>query len=545
MAQLPSIDTKIETPVSQFDDETINDVADVALPKSDESSMVDNIRAKLKPLLLYVVSIAQFLDIVNGASVSVAILPIADNLKFNPPQVLWIVNSYTIAFAGLLLLSGRLGDLFGHRRLFLFGLFCFATWALVVSFSSSPIMFVIARALQGASAASTIPTAMALISINYPAGPERTKAFSIFGVFGGMGAVAGLLISGGILAVAEWPWIFRISSIASYLLLILGFFSIPITPSKDERPKVDYIGATTSTLGVTSIVYYISAGVDYGWASPKTLPILFAGLLLIGAFIFAESRIQYPLMPLRLWKNRTFSISVALAFISLAMAQGLIYNVNMVFQEVYGWTAIQTTLGFLVHALLAAVVFGTLGRVLPRLPLKPLILVGFLLRSVASLMFALMNKHTSYWRIPFPALIVHILGIGVTFLPIQIIAVRDADNKDQGLVGAIYSTGMHLGGPFGIAILNVIAVSINTDTHGTLPRGPALMNGYQGAFFGAITLGLIGIVITLVFLPWDKPNRPPQKLNQESQVIKDIEVGSAETIDVAKDITVNDPKEEH
>ncbi|KAF9084500.1 hypothetical protein BGX29_002535, partial [Mortierella sp. GBA35] len=155
----------------------------------EEFKGIDLLRQKMKPALLYVVSTAQFFDIVNGASVSVAILPIAQDLDFTVPEVLWILNAYTISFAGLLLVSGRLGDLFGHRRMFMIGLFWFALWALVVSFSTSPIMFILARALQGMGAAGTVPTAMALIATNYPAGPERTKAFSIFGAFGGLGAV--------------------------------------------------------------------------------------------------------------------------------------------------------------------------------------------------------------------------------------------------------------------------------------------------------------------------------------------------------------------
>ncbi|KAG0346792.1 hypothetical protein BG004_000779, partial [Podila humilis] len=198
---------------------------------------LDKIRQQLKPMLLYVVSFAQFLDIVNGASVAVALLPIADELKFQVAELPWILNSYTIAFAGLLLFSGRLGDLFGHRRLFMFGLFWFSLWALVVSFSTSPIMFILARALQGVGAASTIPTAVALIAITYPPGPERTKAFSIFGAFGGLGAVCGILLAGGLISSIGWEWIFRISAIAGFLLLILGFLAIPVASPKAEKPK--------------------------------------------------------------------------------------------------------------------------------------------------------------------------------------------------------------------------------------------------------------------------------------------------------------------
>ncbi|KAF9335618.1 hypothetical protein BGZ91_010437, partial [Linnemannia elongata] len=212
---------------------------------------IDRLRQKLKPALLYVVSTAQFFDIVNGASVSVAILPIAQDLAFSVTEVLWILNAYTITFAGLLLLCGRLGDLFGHRRMFMFGVSWFALWALVVSFSTSPIMFVMARAFQGLGAACTVPSAMALIAINYPAGPERTKAFGIFGIFGGLGGITGILLAGGLIASIGWQWIFRISAIAAFILLAISFFVIPLTPPKAEKPKVDFLGAVTVTLGVT------------------------------------------------------------------------------------------------------------------------------------------------------------------------------------------------------------------------------------------------------------------------------------------------------
>ncbi|KAF9958432.1 hypothetical protein BGZ72_000351 [Mortierella alpina] len=373
-------------------------------------------------------------------------------------------------------------------------------------------------------AAGTVPTAMALIATNYPAGPERTKAFSVFAAFGGLGAVTGILLAGGLISSIGWEWIFRISSIAGYLLLVLAFIAIPLTPPKTEKPKIDYLGAITATLGVTGVVYYISTGVDDGWASPKTLPMLFIGFLLLGIFIYTEYKVESPLMPLRIWKNNNFTASVVLAFVSMGMFQGVIYYANMVFQEVYGWTSIQTALGFLVHSLLAVVVFAVLGRVLPRLPLKPLILTGFVLRCVTALMFAFVNEHTSYWHIPFPAFILHIFGVGFSLLPIQITAVRDAENKDQGLVGAIYNTGLQLGAPFGIAILNVISLSTNgSDAH----SGPLLMQGYKNAFFGIVGMGAFGFLLAMAILPWDKPNRPAKKVIEASDESKDLEVGSS------------------
>ncbi|KAG0088297.1 hypothetical protein BGZ93_010492 [Podila epicladia] len=500
-------------------------LAPTTLKVEPSSTRLENLRIKLSPLLLYVVSTAQFLDI------AVALLPIAEDLDFKAAEALWILNAYTITFAGLLLVSGRLGDLFGHRRMFMFGLFWFTLWALVVSFSTSPIMFILARALQGMGAAATVPTAMALIAINYPPGPERTKAFSVFAAFGGLGAVTGILLAGGLISSIGWEWIFRISAIVGAFLLVLGFITIPEAPRKAEKPKVDFVGAIMATLGVTGVVYYISTGVEEGWAHAKTLPVLIAGIALLIGFVFLESKVNSPLMPLRIWKSRTFSASFVLAFISFGSFQGVIYYVNMVFQQVYGWGTLKTAVGFLVHALLAIVVFTALGRVLPRLPLKPIILTGFLLRCVTALMFAFVTQNTSYWHIAFPALIIHIFGVGFSQLPIQLTAVRDAANADQGLVGALYNTGLQLGAPFGIAILNVISLSTNGSDNSEVRGGPALMKGYKNAFFAILAMTLFAFVVTLVILPWDKPVRAAVK----PEAAKDIEAAesniSVETIE--------------
>ncbi|KAF9437838.1 hypothetical protein BGZ76_010923 [Entomortierella beljakovae] len=499
------------------------------------SRNVKDIRNYLRPFMLYVVSMAQFLDIVNGASVAVATIPIAADLNFSVPLLPWILNAYTISFAGLLLFSGRMGDLFGHRTIFMFGLFWFSSWALVVSFSKSPIMFVISRALQGIGAACTVPTATALIATSYPAGPERTKAFSVFAAFGGLGAVVGILMAGGLISSIGWPWIFRVSAIAAYFLFVLAYFVVPSSPKKEgaERPRVDFLGSATSVLAVTGFVYYLIMGTEYGWANAKTLPVLFAGLLCFAAFIYIESTIEYPIMPFRIWKSRLFATSVIIAFVQMGMMQGIIFYVNMIFQEVYGWSAIKTALGFLVHALLAIVVFTILGRTIPRLRLKPLIMTGFLLRCVTSLMFAFVNENTSYWKLPFPALIIHVFGLGFSMLPVQITAIRDAANKDQGLVGAIYNTGLQLGAPFGISIFNVISTSTNNQGSGsTVHGGPELMEGYKNALFGVTAFGVLGFILTAIILPWDKPMRSsmPAAAAAASAGTNDLEAQADSTV---------------
>ncbi|KAF9927947.1 hypothetical protein BGZ65_006523, partial [Modicella reniformis] len=363
-------------------------------PSPSKTSDLEKLRQKLRPLLLYVISTAQFLDIVNGASVSVPILPIAKDLKFSIPQMPWIINAYIIAFAGLLLLSGRLGDMF---------------WS------------------------CTYQGILNICSL----WRSRRRGWNFDGRwthFAGMNLQD--LINCSLRSLGSW----------------VPCHSTVATQEREVKDRLQYIGATTATLGFTGIVYYITTGVEDGWASAKTLPVFIVGVLLIVGFYLAESKLQSPLMPFRIWKSRRFTSSAILAFVQMAM-------------------------------------FQVLGRIMPRLHLKPLIRTGFLLRCGTALLFTFVNEHTSYWRFIFPAFIIHIFGVGFSMLPIQITAVRDADNKDQGLVGAIYNTGLQLGAPFELAILNVISVSTNesaikADVH----LGPTLMKGYKNAFYGIIAL---------------------------------------------------------
>ncbi|KAF9910062.1 hypothetical protein EC991_007393 [Linnemannia zychae] len=468
---------------------------------------------KFQPLMLYVVSLAQFLDIVNGASMTVAMLPIAKELKFETQQQQWLISSYALSFGGLLLIAGRMGDLFGHRRVFLGGLFWFGIFSLVNGFSKSPVMLCISRALQGIGAAAQIPTALALIAIKYPAGVERTRALSVFGAIGAMGAVTGLLLSGALTSTIGWQWIFFISAIMSAILFFLGLFAIPESSGMHgENPKIDFGGSFTATGGIVCVIYYISAGVETGWASAKTLPVLFVGLVLLAIFFFIEKKISYPIMPFHVWKHKAFSTSFGLIFIMQAVFQGYLYFSTLIFQEVLGYSIMRTSLSYLVHGLTAMVFYSILGKILPRLTLKPIIALGFVFLGISTLMFAFVTENSVYWVLPFISLICNVLGLGMVMLPAQITALHDASDDDQGVVGAIYNVGLQIGAPFGLAILTVISGKLNGSHQGERVVGPVNMHGYKYALIGNAGLAVLGLVMTLIFLPSVKPTKAENKV---------------------------------
>ncbi|KAF9104708.1 hypothetical protein BGX27_009978 [Mortierella sp. AM989] len=483
---------------------------------------------KCEPLMLYVVSLAQFLDIVNGASMTVAMLPIAKELHFEVHQQQWLISSYAVSFGGLLLIAGRMGDLFGHRKVFLSGLLWFGIWSLVNGFSNTPVMLCISRALQGMGAAAQIPTALALIAIKYPAGKARTRALSVFAAIGGMGAVTGLLLSGALTSTVGWQWIFYISAIMSAILFVLGMFAIPDARGlHGDSPKIDVGGAATVTGGIVCLIYYISAGVETGWASVKTLPVLCIGIVLLMAFIMIERRISYPIMPFHIWKHRAFSISFVLIFIMQAAFQGFLYYSTLIFQEILGYAIMKTSLSYLVHGLSGIVVYSILGKFLPRLPLKPFIAFGFILLACSAILFAFVTPTSTYWVLPFLGLMVNVFGLGLVMLPAQITALRDASDDDQGVVGAIYNVGLQIGAPFGLAILTVISGKLNNGN-----SGPDRMYGYKYALIGCAIFAIIGFIITLLFLPHVKPNTTAKAASLEDGGIPAYEKDSVTEIEV-------------
>ncbi|KAF9964671.1 hypothetical protein BGZ70_006108 [Mortierella alpina] len=495
------------------------DVVPVTIPFSDKvqpsaapQGTLAAIQSKMTPLMLYVVSLAQFIDIMNGSSITVALVDITNSLGFDSYNAQWIMSSYIVTFGGFLLLAGRVGDMYGHRNVFLAGQVWFGLWSIIISFSTSPVMFCVTRALQGIGASMSVPTALGLIATTFPAGPKRTGALSVFSGFGAAGAVVGLLLAGALISAMTWNWIFRFSGILSFVLFILGYLAIPFTAPKgpqDKAQKIDVAGALTATSSLICIIYYISTGSASGWASVQTLPVLAAGLVLLGLFFWIEARlVANPIMPFRIWRLPSFSSAfVAILFLQ-GQFQGFVYFSTLIFQNVMGYSSMQTALAFLAHSVATIALFTALGKILPRFKrFKPFILTGFVFRSVAAIMFAFVHPSTSYWTLPFLGLMVHVIGLGTSLLPAQITALKDAKNEDQGVVGALYSTGLQIGAPFGLAIVTAISEnSVNMDDAAgdTTASKDLLMKSYRNGLFGVAALGVLGLIVSAILLP-NKP----------------------------------------
>ncbi|KAK3843726.1 MAG: major facilitator superfamily domain-containing protein [Linnemannia gamsii] len=448
-------------------------------------------------ILLFLISLAQMLDIISIASVTIALPSILRDVKYAPNQLQWVVSSYALTYAAFLLVGGRMGDLFGHRRVFLTGTSWFAAWSLVCGFARSPVFMSVARGLQGAGAGFTIPSALALLTTSYPLGPERTFALSMFGGAACIGQTIGVLLGGIFDATIGWYWIFYITALISALLCIAGFFVI--SKANDEvhvtDRRVDIVGVVTFMLGIIAVVYYLSESTTAGWGSAHTLAPFLVGIALLVFFVFWEQRIDYPIMPFRIWGSVRFRASVVVIICVTATYNTMIFFTSLTFQNVLLYSPLITACCYIVHGVGLVIGLYTVTRLFVFMRTKFIMLIGFIFIIVSSIIFAQIVPGASYWHYAFPALIVNCLGLSPTWMCCQVNAVADAPDEDQGVVGAVFNVAIQLGGPIGLAISTILSQAYEPAAGA---HGAALMFGYRAAFYTFGVIGGVGWILTLL-----------------------------------------------
>ncbi|KAG0211223.1 hypothetical protein BGX28_008290 [Mortierella sp. GBA30] len=461
---------------------------------------------QMKGLLLAIVSMAQMLDIINVASVTIVLPKVMEDVGFKFDELQWVSSAYALAYGAFLLLGGRLGDLFGHRNIYMLGVTWFSIWAVVNGFAKNPIMMSVGRALQGMGAGFTVPSALAILTTTYPVGPARTQALSIFGGTAAIGSIVGVLLGGILGSTIGWRWMFYITGIIGFLISILGFFVIPAEKGlgKVEDRRLDVFGMASFTGGIVLVIYYLSEGPSAGWASAKALAPFIIGIVLLVSFVVIEIKIDYPIMPLHIWRSRRFVASCATAIFMMAAMNAHFYFTSLAFQNVLGYTPLKTSLAFIPHGIGAIIAVGILSVLIQRVRTKLIIVVGWLFLIASGVMWAQLKATSSYWAIPFPSLIVNLIAMASIWLTCQINSVADAADEDQGVVGAVYNVCMQVGAPIGIAISNIIANNKNSLT----AMGPELLPGYRDAFYSYTVMAGVGLVVTLILSPNSDPVRP-------------------------------------
>jgi EmrB/QacA subfamily drug resistance transporter len=451
-----------------------------------------DLSARARWLALLVLCLGDLMIVLDVTIVGVALPSIREDLGFSEESLAWVVNAYLITFGGFLLLGGRLGDLFGHRRLFLLGITLFTLASAACGLATSQEMLVGARAVQGIGGAVVSAVALSLMMTLFTEPAERAKAMGVFGFVASGGGSVGVLLGGVLTDALNWHWIFLVNVPVGIAVVVLSLMLIPAARVATAAQKLDVAGAVTVTAALMLAVYAIVNGNEVGWVTPRTLGLLAASGALLGAFLVIESRVDSPLMPLRLFRLRNIAVSNVVGVLWAGAMFAWFFLSALYLQLVLGYSPMEVGLAFLPGNIIMGILsIGLSAKLVMRFGIKPPLVVGLGLAALGLLLFARAPVDGNFVVDVLPAMILLGLGAGMAFNPVLLAAMSDVEPTEAGLASGVVNTSFMMGGALGLAVLASVAAS-RTDT--LLAAGEsqaaALTGGYHVAFFvGALFAG--------------------------------------------------------
>jgi EmrB/QacA subfamily drug resistance transporter len=458
-------------------------------------------------LALYVLCFGDLMIVLDSTIVNVALPSIRADLGFSQASLAWVVNAYLLTFGGFLLLGGRLGDLFGHRRLFLGGLGVFTLASLACGLAGSQEFLIAARAVQGLGGAVVSVVALSLIMILFTEPAERAKAMGIVGFVLSGGGTAGVLLGGVLTDALSWNWIFLVNIPVGVAVAALCLVLLPNDRRTGAGARLDIAGAVTVTASLMLAVYAIVNGNETGWSSAQTIGLLAAAATLLVVFLGIEARVSQPLMPLGLFRLRNVSTANVIAVLMAGAMFGLFFLSALYLQLVLGYSPLEVGLGFLP----ATIVWGLSSialsdRLVMRFGIKLPVIAGLLVFVLALVLFARAPADGNFTLDVLPAMLLFGLGGGITFNPLLLAAMGDVAPTEAGLASGIVNTAFMMGGALGLAVLASLAAS-RTDS--LLDSGDgalvALNGGYHAAFLAGAVFAAAGLVGALLLRPVASP----------------------------------------
>lgn len=429
--------------------------------------------------------------VLDTTIVNVALPSIREELHFTETSLVWVVNAYMLTFGGFLLLGGRLGDLFGHRKLFLLGLVLFTVASVACGIATSKEVLVAARAIQGLGGAVVTAVALSLIMDLFTEDGDRAKAMGVYGFVCAAGGSIGVLL-GGALTTLSWHWIFLVNLPIGIAVYAFSVKLLPDAKGTAHGEKLDWAGALTITSSLMLAVYAIVNGNEAGWTSLATLGLLGIAAVLLALFIFIESRVTHPLMPLTLFRLRNVAIANVVSVFWAAAMFAWFFISALYLQQVLGYTPMQVGLAFLPPDLIMAVFsLGLSAKLVMRFGIRLPMGVGLVIAGTGLVLFSFAPVNGDFWWHVFPGMVLLGLGGGIAFNPVLLAAMNDVQPSESGLASGMVNTAFMMGGALGLAVLASMA---GARTESLLAAGndmpAALTGGYQLAF---LTGGLFAI----------------------------------------------------
>jgi EmrB/QacA subfamily drug resistance transporter len=453
-------------------------------------------------LALIILCLGDLMIVLDVTIVGVALPSIRTDLGFSESSLAWVVNAYLIVFGGFLLLAGRFGDLFGHRRLFLIGITLFTVASLACGLATSQGMLVGARAIQGLGAAIVSAVALSLIITLFTEPAERAKAMGVFGFVASGGGSLGVLLGGILTDVLNWHWIFLVNVPIGVAVIVLSLRLLPTERVPSAATRLDVWGAITVTASLMIAVYAIVNGNEVGWGTARTLGLLAAAVALFAVFVGIESRITSPLMPLGLFKLRNLAVSNIVGVLWAAAMFAWFFLSALYLQLVLGYSPLEVGLAFLPGNLIMGVLsVGVSARLVMRFGVRAPLAAGLGLAAVGLLLFARAPVDGNFVLDVLPSMVLLGIGAGIAFNPVLLAAMSDVEPSDAGLASGIVNTAFMMGGALGLAVLASLAANrTETLTARGDPPLVALTGGYHAAFLVGALFAATAALVGGVFL---------------------------------------------
>ena len=450
---------------------------------------------------LALICAGQFMVVLDVSIVNVALPSIQDDLGFSQADLQWVISAYTLMAGGFLLLGGRVADIVGRRLIFVLGLALFSAGSLLCGLAWSEAALIVARGIQGLGAAFVAPAALSLIFSLFDEGHERNTALGIMGAISGSGAAFGVLLGGVLTSAFSWSWIFFVNVPVGIATIILTARMIPESTGNLGHRKFDVLGAVTITSSLILLTYGIVKASDYGWGSVETIAFIGIALLGIGAFLVIETRSSAPLMPLRIWKNRTLAGANVVGFMVGASIFAMFFILTLYMQNVLGYSALKAGVAYLACALTVVVAAALAGRLVTHFGVRNVLATGLVISGIGLYYFTNVSAGGSYWADLFPGLVIAAVGLGFSFVPVTIAALSGVSNHEAGLASGLINVTQQIGGALGTAIVSSIAIShANSLTSDGASDAVALTGGFQWAFWVSLGFTLIGLAATLIMI---------------------------------------------
>jgi EmrB/QacA subfamily drug resistance transporter len=464
--------------------------------------------------VLALLSVAQLMVVLDATIVTIAIPSAQKSLGFSTESRQWIITAYALAFGSLLLLGGKLGDLFGRKWTLIGGLVGFSIASALGGLAQSFGVLVAARTLQGAFGALLAPSALSLLTVTFEGSPDRPTAFGIFGAIAGGGASLGLILGGALTQILSWRWCLYVNLVIAVPTTIVAL-RLLVNHAAPGREPIDIPGVLTSALGLFALVFGFSNAETHGWTATATIVALAASPVLLTAFVLIERRVKYPLLPLHIIWDR----SRGGAYTTIALAGAGIFAVFLFLtyfmQQQLGLSPLTTGLAFLPLTGVLVVTSTTVQtRVIQRTGVKPLVLIGMTLGGVGMFLFTRLTPSSGYATSVLPGLLILGVGMGCIFAPAFSTATLGVEGSEAGIASAMVNTSQQVGGSVGTSLLSTIFASAvasyaASHLHTTGLADAAAVHGYTTAFWWSVGIFVLGFLVAAAILPGRAVHRHP------------------------------------